>query len=49
MQENVRAFAKDAEPIADGRLLAEAADVSKLEDMQRFFESVDARFGVGSS
>jgi 3-oxoacyl-[acyl-carrier protein] reductase len=30
---------------AGGRLLAEAADVSKLEDVRRFFASVDARFG----
>jgi len=45
LQENVRAVTKDLQPIADGRLLAEAADVSQLEDVQRFFESVDARFG----
>jgi 3-oxoacyl-[acyl-carrier protein] reductase len=45
LQENVRALEKDLEPIADGRLLSEAADVSKLEDVQRFFASVDARFG----
>jgi NAD(P)-dependent dehydrogenase (short-subunit alcohol dehydrogenase family) len=43
--ENVQAFLKDCEPGADGRLLAEAADVSKLEDVRRFFKSVDARFG----
>ncbi|MGA3039738.1 MAG: SDR family oxidoreductase [Bryobacteraceae bacterium] len=44
-QQNVQIFAKDAQPIADGRLLAETADVSKLEDVRRFFQSVDARFG----
>jgi 3-oxoacyl-[acyl-carrier protein] reductase len=45
LHENVQAFLKDCQPFADGRLLAEAADVSKLEDVQRFFASVDARFG----
>jgi 3-oxoacyl-[acyl-carrier protein] reductase len=43
--ENVHAFVQDCAPAADGRLLAESADVSKLEDVRRFFASVDARFG----
>ena len=45
LHDNVQAFLKDCQPSAGGRLLAEAADVSKLEDVRRFFESVDARFG----
>jgi NAD(P)-dependent dehydrogenase (short-subunit alcohol dehydrogenase family) len=44
LHDNVQAFAKDCPGAAD-RLLAEPADVSKLEDVQRFFASVDARFG----
>src|ERR1019366_1369552 len=44
-QENVQAFVKDCQSRADARLLAEAADESKLEDVRRFFQSVDARFG----
>lgn len=43
--ENVRAFLKDSHEGADQRLLAEAADMSNLEDVRRFFESVDTRFG----
>lgn len=42
---NVAAFAKDCEAIAGGRLLAEAADVSDLAQVRRFFAGVDARFG----
>ena len=45
LRENVQAFIKDCQSGAGGRLLAEAADVSRLEDVQRFFASVDARFG----
>jgi 3-oxoacyl-[acyl-carrier protein] reductase len=44
LHHNVQAFAKDCPGAAD-RLLAEPADVSKLEDVTRFFASVDARFG----
>jgi len=44
-QQNVQTFVKDFQTIADGRLLGEAADVSKAEDVQRFFASVDAQFG----
>ncbi|HTT62701.1 MAG TPA: SDR family oxidoreductase [Bryobacteraceae bacterium] len=44
--ENVQAFLRDCQPIGDGRLLAETADVSRLEDVRRFFASVDARFGA---
>jgi NAD(P)-dependent dehydrogenase (short-subunit alcohol dehydrogenase family) len=44
-QQNVQAFVKSCQPGADGRLLAEAADVSKIEEVHRFFESVDATFG----
>jgi NAD(P)-dependent dehydrogenase (short-subunit alcohol dehydrogenase family) len=43
--QNVQSFAKDCEAGAGGQLLAEAADVSQLEDVRRFFASVDARFG----
>ncbi|HXM43384.1 MAG TPA: SDR family oxidoreductase [Bryobacteraceae bacterium] len=42
---NVQAFLRDLDPGADGRLMAETADVSSLEDVRRFFASVDARFG----
>ena len=45
LHENVQAFVKDCDPGAHSRLLAEVADVSKLEDVRRFFDSVDARFG----
>jgi len=45
LHENVQAFLRDREPGADGRLLAETADVSRLDDVQRFFARVDARFG----
>ncbi len=45
LQQNVQTVVKDFQTIADGRLLAEAADVSKAEDVQRFFASVDAQFG----
>jgi NAD(P)-dependent dehydrogenase (short-subunit alcohol dehydrogenase family) len=41
----VQAFVEACEPGAGGRLLAETADVSQLEEVQRFFASVDARFG----
>jgi NAD(P)-dependent dehydrogenase (short-subunit alcohol dehydrogenase family) len=41
----VQAFLEDCQPIAAERLLAEPADVSKLEDVRRFFASVDTRFG----
>jgi len=44
-RENVRAFARDWQPRADGRLLAETADVSKLEDVERFLKRVDESFG----
>jgi 3-oxoacyl-[acyl-carrier protein] reductase len=44
-RENVQSFAKESEVGAGGRLLAEAADVSQLDDVRRFFASVDARFG----
>jgi NAD(P)-dependent dehydrogenase (short-subunit alcohol dehydrogenase family) len=42
--ENVRAFLKDFAQHG-ARVHAEAADVSKLEDVRRFFGSVDARLG----
>ena len=45
MHGNVQVFLNDCRSIAGDRLLAEAADVSKLEDVRRFFASVDARFG----
>lgn len=44
--ENVHAAVNDCPPGAAERLLAEAADVSKLEDVRRFFQKVDARFGA---
>jgi 3-oxoacyl-[acyl-carrier protein] reductase len=44
-RENVQAFVKNCQPDPGDRLLAEAADVSKFEDVQRFFHNVDARFG----
>jgi len=45
LHEHVQAFLRDCQPSAGERLLAETADVSKLEEVRRFFESVDARFG----
>ncbi len=44
-RQNVQALVEACEPGAGGRLLAEAADVSQLAEVQRFFASVDARFG----
>jgi len=46
LRQNVQALVKACEPGAGGRLLAEAADVSQLAEVQRFFASVDARFGA---
>ncbi len=43
--ETVQTMLRECEPFAGGRLLAEPADISKEEDVRRFFESVDARFG----
>jgi NAD(P)-dependent dehydrogenase (short-subunit alcohol dehydrogenase family) len=43
--ENVQAFVNECQGGAGGQVFGEAADVSKLEDVQRFFASVDARFG----
>jgi len=43
-REHVQQFASQC-PTPD-RLLAEAADVSRLEDVRRFFESLDRRFGA---
>jgi NAD(P)-dependent dehydrogenase (short-subunit alcohol dehydrogenase family) len=45
LHEHVQAFLEDCQPIAAERLLAEPADVSKLEDVRRFFARVDTRFG----
>jgi 3-oxoacyl-[acyl-carrier protein] reductase len=42
---NVQTFIEECKPGAAERLLAEPADVSQLEDVRRFFSSVDARFG----
>ncbi len=44
-RENVQAFVKECQGEVAGRVYGEAADVSKLEDVQRFFASVDARLG----
>ncbi len=44
-RENVQSLVNDCQPGAAGRLLAEAADVSNLTDVVRFFQSVDTRFG----
>jgi len=41
----VQAFVNECQGGAGGQVFGEAADVSKLEDVQRFFASVDARFG----
>ena len=43
--DNVQAFVDECRGGAGGHVFGEAADVSKLEDVQRFFASVDARFG----
>jgi len=45
LHENVQTLLKDCQPGAGERLLAEPADVSKLEDVRRFFARVDERFG----
>lgn len=45
LHEHVQELVTDCKPAAADRLLAEAADVSKLEDVRRFFEHVDTRFG----
>jgi NAD(P)-dependent dehydrogenase (short-subunit alcohol dehydrogenase family) len=42
---NVQAIVKEFEHFAGDRLFGEVADISNLEDVQRFFHSVDARFG----
>jgi NAD(P)-dependent dehydrogenase (short-subunit alcohol dehydrogenase family) len=39
LRQNVQALVKACEPGAGGRLLAEAADVSQLAEVQRFFAS----------
>lgn len=44
-RENVQTFVNECQPADNARLLAEPADISKLEDVTRFFEQVDARFG----
>ena len=44
-RENVQSLRNDCDPIGPGRLLAEAADISNLDDVRRFFASVDRTFG----
>lgn len=44
--ENVQRFVTDCQSSAGDRLLAEVADVSKLEDVRGFFKKVEARFGA---
>jgi len=44
-RENVQAFVNRCKPAARDRLLAEPADMSKLEDVEGFFTAVDQRFG----
>ncbi len=44
-RETVQSLVKDFQETAGNRLLAEIADVSKLDDVRKFFASVDARFG----
>jgi 3-oxoacyl-[acyl-carrier protein] reductase len=44
-REKVQNLVKDCQDDAGDRLFAEAADVSKLEDVGRFFRQVDERFG----
>jgi NAD(P)-dependent dehydrogenase (short-subunit alcohol dehydrogenase family) len=44
-RENVQTFVKECQPGAHERLLAQAADVSQIEEVNRFFAAVDARFG----
>lgn len=43
-RENVQAFVNECKN-AEARLLAETADVSKPEEVSRFFAQIDARFG----
>jgi len=42
---NVQSFVKEFVATAGDRVLGEAADVSKLNDVEQFFSKVDARFG----
>jgi NAD(P)-dependent dehydrogenase (short-subunit alcohol dehydrogenase family) len=44
-RENVQAFVKECQDGTGSRVLGEAADISKLEDVRLFFEKVDKRFG----
>ncbi|MFN7992379.1 MAG: SDR family oxidoreductase [Bryobacteraceae bacterium] len=44
-RETVQGFLKDVEQEASGRVYCEAADISKLEDVERFFKSVDRTLG----
>ena len=44
-RENVQAFVNECQPADRLRLLAEPADVSKLADVSKFFQQVEARFG----
>src|SRR5580658_7333675 len=41
LHEHVQALLRDGQPSAGERLLAETADASKLDEVRRFFESVD--------
>ena len=43
--EHVQTAVKEFERDAPGRIYGEVADVSKLDDVKRFFAAVDARFG----
>ena len=45
LRENVQAFVNDCQQFSGGRLLAEAADISQQEEVERFFASIDKRFG----
>ena len=44
-RESVQAFVEECQGGTGGQVFGEPADVSKLEDVRRFFASVDARFG----
>lgn len=45
-RENVQSFVKDCQSFSEDRLLADVADVSKLDEVRGFFARVDERFGA---
>lgn len=44
-RENVQSFVKESAAHAPGRVFGESVDVSKYDNVQRFFDTVDSHFG----